>query len=92
MENKKTFNELWDEYKNLCNKYDRHDIYIERIYKAIDFARKYISKGIETGAIDTLRKWEKCKKVIKKLEDGCDYCYNVRSECAKKRLEILEEM
>lgn len=91
MENKqKTTVELIEESNRLYNEYKKYDVYYDRIWSAIHFLMKYANMhiAINAGLYCNSMAWEKYQRIIRMLESGTNYCYNVKSDSLNKSFEI----
>ena len=92
--NQKTITELMEENNRLYNEYKKYDIYYDRIWSAIHFLMKYANMhiSIDAGLYCNPMVWEKYQRIIRMLESGKDYCYNVKSDSLNKSFKIDKEI
>lgn len=94
MKNNKTITELIKESNRLYNEYKKYGVYYDRIWNAMNFLMKYVSMHIEIDALlycDSMV-WEKYQRIIRMLDSGKDYYYNVKMDSLNKSLEIGKEV
>ena len=89
-----TLTELMEENNRLYNEYKKYDVYYDRIWSAIHFLMKYANMhiAIDAGLYCNPIVWERYQRIIKMLESGKDYCYNVKMDSLNKSFKIDKEI
>ena len=83
-----------EESNRLYNEYKKYDVYYDRIWNAIHFLMKYTNMhiAIDAGLYCNPMVWEKYQRIIRMLENGKDYCYNVKRDSLNKSFKIDKEI